>query len=74
MQDEDSERVKYGQFVELLNAIRRKKLISAKKRRDLDQRWRSDPEHRDLVLEEIEGIIERHNEEVIPESLDEGST
>jgi len=71
MEDEDNERVKYSQFVELLNVIRRKSLISAKERRDLDQRWRSDTDNRDLVLEEIEGIVERHNEEVISKSLEE---
>lgn len=71
MEDEDNERMKYSQFVELLNVIRRKSLISAKERRDLDQRWRSDTDNRDLVLEEIECIVERHNEEVISKSLEE---
>jgi hypothetical protein len=43
---QDEHKVKYGQFVELLNTIRSEGLISAKKRRELDKRWRAEPVHR----------------------------
>ncbi len=62
---QDDERMKYGQFVELLNTIRSKGLVSAEKRRDLDKRWRGEPVNRDIVLEEIERIIEAHSEQQI---------
>jgi hypothetical protein len=62
---EDDKRLKYGQFVELLNTIRSKGLVSAEKRRELDKRWRAEPVNRDIVLEEIERIIENHTEQQI---------
>ncbi len=62
---QDDERMKYGQFVELLNTVRSKGLVSAEKRRDLDKRWRGEPVNRDIVLEEIERIIEAHSEHQI---------
>ncbi len=62
---QDDERMKYGQFVELLNTIRSKGLVSAEKRRNLDKRWRGEPVNRDIVLEEIERIIDAHSEQQI---------
>ncbi|MDP7207375.1 MAG: hypothetical protein QGH14_02165 [Candidatus Bathyarchaeota archaeon] len=62
---QENERLRYGQFVELLNTVRAKGLVSAKKRRDLDKRWRDEPANRDIVLEEIERIIEGHSEQQI---------
>ena len=62
---QDDERMKYGQFVELLNTVRSKGLVTAEKRRDLDKRWRAEPVNRDIVLEEIERIIEAHSEQQI---------
>jgi hypothetical protein len=62
---QDDHRVRYGQFVELLNTIRSEDLISAKKRRELDKRWRAEPGNRDIVLEEIERIMEAHSERLI---------
>ena len=62
---QDDERMKYGQFVELLNTVRSKGLVSAEKRRALDKRWRGEPVNRDIVLEEIERIIEAHSEQQI---------
>ena len=64
----DEEKLKYGQFVDLLNAIRSKDLISAKERRDLDKRWRSEPELRDLILEDLERIMEQHAERKIKDN------
>ena len=61
----DDHRIKYGQFVELLNTIRSEGLISAEKRRELDKRWRVEPVNRDLVLEEMERIMEAHSEKLI---------
>ncbi len=58
----DDTRMKYGQFIELLNTIKRKGLVSAERRRELDKRWRTDQKNRDLVLEEIAGIMENHSE------------
>lgn len=62
---QDTERMKYGQFVELLNTLRSKGLVSAEKRRGLDKRWRAEPVNRDIVLEEIERITEAHSEQQI---------
>jgi hypothetical protein len=62
---QDEHKVKYGQFVELLNTIRSEGLISAKKRRELDKRWRAEPVNRDIVLEEVERLIEAHSERLI---------
>ena len=58
----DDTRMKYGQFIELLNTIKSKGLVSAERRRELDKRWRTDQKNRDLVLEEIERIMENHSE------------
>ena len=62
---QDDHRVRYGQFVELLNTIRSEGLISEKKRRELDKRWRAELGNRDIVLEEIERIMETHSERLI---------
>jgi len=61
----DDERLKYGQFVELLNTIRSKGLISAERRRELAKRWSVKQENRDLNLEEIERIMEEHSRQLI---------
>ncbi len=61
----DDARLKYRQFVELLNTIKSKGLVSAERRRELDKRWRTDQKNRDLVLEEIERIMENHSETLI---------
>jgi hypothetical protein len=58
----DDTRLKYGQFIELLNTVKSKGLVSAERRRELDKRWRTDQKNRDLVLEEIAGIMENHSE------------
>ncbi len=58
----DDTRLNYGQFIELLNTIKRKGLVSAERRRELDKRWRTDQKNRDQVLEEIAGIMENHSE------------
>ncbi len=58
-------RMKYRQFIELLNTIKSKGLVSAERRRELDKRWRTDQKNRDLVLEEIAGIMENHSETLI---------
>ena len=58
----DDTRRKYGQFIELLNTIKSKGLVSAERRRELDKRWRTDQKNRDIVLEEIAGIMENHSE------------
>jgi hypothetical protein len=62
---QDDERMKYGQFVELLNTVRSKGLVTAEKRRELDRRWRAEPFNRDIVLEEIERIMEALSEQQI---------
>ncbi len=61
----DDERLKYGQFVELLNTIRSKGLVTAERRRELAKRWSVEQENRDLILEEIERIIEEHSRQLI---------
>jgi hypothetical protein len=61
----DDVRLKYGQFVELLNTIKSNGLLSAERRRELDKRWRTDQKNRDLVLEEIAGIMESHSETIM---------
>ena len=61
----DDARLKYGQFVELLNTIKSKGLVSAERRREFEKRWRTEQKNRDLVLEEIERIIENHSETLI---------
>ncbi|MDH5200982.1 MAG: hypothetical protein OEW93_08855 [Candidatus Bathyarchaeota archaeon] len=58
----DKERVKYGQFVDMLNALRGEDLISAQQRREFDRRWRAEKELRDQILEDLERIMERHSE------------
>ena len=62
---QDDERLKYRQFVELLNTVRSKGLVSAEKRRELDKRWRGEPVNRDIVLDEIARIMETHSEQQI---------
>jgi len=62
MVEVDSEKFKYRQFVELLNTLRNKALVSAQQRREFDRRWRAEPELRDLVLEELERINDEHAE------------
>ena len=61
----DDTRLKYGQFVELLNTIKSNGLVSAERRRELEKRWRTDQKNRDMVLEEIERIMENHSETLI---------
>jgi len=61
----DEEKMRYGQLVDMLNALRSKGLISAQQRRDLDRRWRAEPELRDLILEDLERIMENHAERLI---------
>ncbi len=61
----EDERLKYGQFVELLNTIRSKGLVSAERRRELAKRWSVEQENRDLILEEIERITEEHSRQLI---------
>jgi hypothetical protein len=65
----DLERIKYGQFVELLNVIRSKGLISAQERREFDKKWRIDPENRFYIIEELERIMEKHSEELMEKDI-----
>ena len=65
--NQDNKRMKYRQFVELLNTVRSEGLVTAEKRRALDKRWRTDPTNRDLVLDEIARIMEAHSEQQISE-------
>jgi hypothetical protein len=65
MVEVDSEKYKYRQFVELLNTLRRKALVSAQQRREFDKRWRAEPELRDLVYEELERINDEYTERCI---------
>lgn len=64
---ENEEKLKYSQLVEFLNVIRSRELISAKQRREYDKRWREHPEHRELILEELERLMEEHSEQIIQE-------
>jgi hypothetical protein len=64
---QDDERLKYGQFVELLNTVRSEGLVTAEKRRQLDKRWRAEPANRDIVLDEIARLMESHSEQQISE-------
>ena len=63
----DDKRLKYRQFVELLNTIRSEGLVSAEKRRELDKCWRAQPVNRDIVLDEIARIMETVSEQQISE-------
>jgi len=64
---ENDEKLRYGQFVGLLNVIRSRGLMSAEQRREYDKRWRDFPDDRDLVLQELERIMEEHSERLIQE-------
>lgn len=68
----DDERLKYGQFVELLNVIRSRGLVSAERWRELDGRWRTEPWNRDLILEELEKIIEEYGEHLFSKNHSNG--
>jgi hypothetical protein len=61
----DDERLKFGQFVELLNVIRSRGLISAEQWREFDKRWRTEPWNRDLILEELEKMMEEYSENLL---------
>lgn len=67
---EDNEVYKYGQFVELLNTIRGRNLITAQMRREYDRRWRDNPDNRYFILEEIELIMNKHTEQQMSENND----
>ena len=62
MVEVENEKFKYRQFVEMLNTLRSKALVSAQQRREFDRRWRAEPELRDLVFEELERINDEHAE------------
>ena len=70
----NDEMLKYGQFVELLNAIRRRGLISAERWRELDGRWMAEPWNRDLILEELERIMEEYSEDRFSENHSQNMT
>lgn len=48
----------YREFIEALNEARGKDLISAEKRRKLNNQWRKDEEGRELLLEELKALLE----------------
>lgn len=62
-EQEDAERLKYRQFVGMLNAIRGRGLLTASQRREFDARWRSESGDRDLILEELGRIMENYSED-----------
>ena len=45
----------YGEFVNLLNRLRKDDLISPEERRSYDKRWRTDTEEREEILAELRG-------------------
>ncbi len=47
----------YKEFVDELNEARRKGLISAERRRELDRRWRRHEEERDELLREVRSLL-----------------
>lgn len=59
-EDIDHEKLRYRQFVELINTLRSLKLVSAQYRRELDRRWRKEPEKRILILEELDRLNDEH--------------
>lgn len=61
-EQEDTERLKYRQFVGMLNAIRGRGLLTASQRREFDAKWRSESGDRDLILEELGRIMENYSE------------
>jgi hypothetical protein len=65
---ENDEKLKYGQFVELLNTMRGKDLITARMRREYDRKWRDDPDHRYFILEELELLMNEHTEKLMSEN------
>jgi hypothetical protein len=62
-EQEDRERLKYRQFVGMLNAIRGRGLLTASQRREYDARWRSESGDRDFILEELGRIMENYSED-----------
>jgi hypothetical protein len=62
-EQEDKERLKYRQFVGMLNAIRGRGLLTASQRREYDARWRSESGNRDLILEELGRIMDNYSED-----------
>jgi hypothetical protein len=61
----DDARLEYRQFVELINTVRSKGLVTAEHRRDLDKRWRMEQENKNLVLKEIEEIMENYSRHIL---------
>jgi hypothetical protein len=47
----------YRKFVEIVNEVRRKELISAEERREYDRRWRNYEDERDYILSELKGKL-----------------
>jgi len=64
-EDIDREKLRYRQFVELINTLRSLELVSAEYRRELDRKWRTEPHWRGLILEELERLNNEYSEKHI---------
>ena len=62
-------RLAYGQFIDLLNTLKDIGLITAKQRRDYDQRWRTTTENRKNILEELGAITDSYNEQTFSQHV-----
>jgi len=51
------ERNVYREFVDALNEVKAKGLISAERRRELDKRWRQYEDERDELLREVRALL-----------------
>jgi hypothetical protein len=47
----------YREFIEVLNEARRRDLISAERRREINQMWRDNEDMREELLEELRILI-----------------
>lgn len=48
----------YREFVETLNEVRRRDLISAKRRREINKQWREHEEEREELMELLKGMLD----------------
>jgi len=64
-EDIDKEKLRYRQFVEMINTLRSLELISAEYRRELDRKWRTEPNQRELILEELDRLNNEYSEKRI---------
>jgi hypothetical protein len=50
----------YREFIELLNEVRRREIISAERRRDINQKWRDNENEREELIEMLRELLSKH--------------